>query len=238
MATWAPKLSSISKERVSSEIQKLMDTSRPLLGFDTLKDVRLVQQFWPHWSLSQDRQAWQTFRKFVLEMGPALNLSSFFAFMALLQGEELGLNLQNHSRLQVQWEGLLESQPLMMSRQDRANAEALLIGLGRLLHHPTKALLTLNEDIGPLFSEFSLATEKLGLLQPGHTGQLVERFLSLAGTEGRLPKAYLSGRDFIELGWPQTAQLGSALEELYIEQLDGKIQSEKEAQNWALEHKP
>jgi len=133
----------------------------------------------------------------------------------------------------------------------QAMKKCTVLKLSRNQNKHIKFLLSNRDRL--LESEMSLAELKLILSQPyfwdlyelqraiqrakgesiSALVKIRKRTKALAGQELR-PKPLLNGRDLIRLGAVAGPQVGQLAEELYIAQLEGRLQTTTKAENWAI----
>jgi poly(A) polymerase len=122
---------------------------------------------------------------------------------------------------------------LKLSRNQEKQIEFLLDNRGKLIKDLSLAELKLLLS-GPYFEDlFTLqkAIQKASSQTVGSLIKLRKRIKQLKGVELR-PKSLLNGHDLMALGAVPGPSLGQLAKEMYIAQLEGKLQSADDARQW------
>ncbi|MFH1371633.1 MAG: CCA tRNA nucleotidyltransferase [Planctomycetota bacterium] len=124
---------------------------------------------------------------------------------------------------------------LKLSRNQNKHIIFLLDNRGKLLKELSLADLKLLLS-GPYFEdlfELQKAIQKAGSQSTGPLVKLRRRIKQLKGVELR-PKPLLNGHDLMALGAVPGPAFGQLSREMYIAQLEGKLQTADQAKKWAL----
>jgi poly(A) polymerase len=124
---------------------------------------------------------------------------------------------------------------LKLSRNQNKHIAFLLDNRGKLLRDLSLAelkLLLSEPYFGDLF-ELQKALQKAEKQGIGRLIKLRRRIKQLKGVELR-PRPILNGHDLMALGAVPGPSLGQLAHEMYIAQLEGKLQSAEQARHWVL----
>jgi poly(A) polymerase len=130
---------------------------------------------------------------------------------------------------------------LKLSRKQNEHMEFLLAHRGRLLDSEMSVAQLKKLLAGPYFwdlYELERAIQKAAKADGKPTkglaslSRLRRRIRALRGVEVK-PKPLLDGYDLMRLGATSGPSLGQLVEELYVAQLEGKVQTKEQAEQWA-----
>lgn len=220
------EISQVSNERITEEFKKLACSLKPVRGFQVLQATGLLKSIFPSLGFFQT-QHWEFFLRALPRLSHVASLEILVVCFALF--ECLSLK-QGDINFQVNWSEL----PFVLSRDSKREIQFLIHGFFTLRDERDEGLLLLNEESGPLLTELCFVFADLGLFPKNATGELIDRFLSIADSNGHLPKAYLSGDDMLKAGVRPSPQMGELLKLSYMAQIKGEIKSKDEALAWVI----
>jgi len=216
----AIKIAQISGERISVELEGILVNPNRAAGASMLFDSGLADAVFPGLSSKHRKMAIEVLGRLRKKVDFALALACFFAG--------------------CQTEFAIEKcRVLKLSRSQTKHIKFLLANRGKLLDEQM-SLAGLKKILAePYFRdmyEFQRAIEK-AKQSPDREGvvalsKLRKRIKALGDIELR-PKPLLNGHDLIRLGAVPGPGLGQLKEELYIAQLEGKLQRPQQAKEWA-----
>lgn len=200
-------IADVSAERVLNEMQRLLGSSHMREGLAELMRSRLHAVVWPELD-SLEVEKLKAFLSF-------LSWENAFAAVCLLLRVDPELRLrtwkasrESLKRVATQIEA---AETLVNERSSRAER---IQALGGPEYAPTLVLAS---------GLLSLKKERPKL------EEWIAEYLSVAGPNGELPRAFLNGDDLTAAGVPQSQKMGEYLRELYRAQLEGEIRSREEA---------
>ena len=224
-ATWsaicsnAKKITNISGERIAIEMEAILTNPNRSVGISMLIKSSLAEAIFPGFSGKNAEFAVSVLGRLRKKVDFALALASLFA----------GCKTEFARQ---------KCQILKLSRSQNKHIKFLLTNRGMLLDDrmPLSRLkITLAEPYFWDLYEMQRAIQKT--TADGRAGitalnKLRKRIKDLGDIEFR-PKPLLSGHDLIRLGAVPGPGLGQLAQELYIAQLEGKLQTPKQARQWA-----
>jgi poly(A) polymerase len=224
-ATWsairrnAKKITKISGERIAIELEAILTNPSRSVGTSMLVKSGLVKAIFPGFTGKHSEFAIDVLPQLPKKVDFALAIASLFAGCST----EFALE---------------KCRILKLSRNQNKHIKFLLTNRGKLLEDrmPLSRLkLVLSEPYFWDLYELERAIQKA--LPDGKAGiaalnRLRKRIKDLGDVELR-PKPLLSGHDLIRLGAIPGPPLGQLAEEMYIAQLEGKLQTSKQARQWA-----
>ncbi|MHC4642464.1 MAG: CCA tRNA nucleotidyltransferase [Planctomycetota bacterium] len=226
-ATWsairsnAKKITKISGERIAIELEAILANPNRSVGTSMLAESGLVEAIFPGFTGQQTEFAINVLAQLPKKVDFALSLVSLFAGCPT----EFALK-----RCQI----------LKLSRNRSKHIKFLLANRGKLLEDQM-ALSSLKMILSePYFWDLYELQRAIQKAQPdGRAGitaltRLRKRIKGLGDVELR-PRPLLSGHDLIRLGAVPGPALGQLAEEMYIAQLEGKIQTPTQARQWACD---
>ncbi len=215
----AKKITKISGERIAIELEAILVNPNRSVGASMLAKSGLAKAIFPGFSGKHAEFAANVLGQLRKKVDFALALASLFA----------GCPTEfAHQRCQI----------LKLSRSQNKHIKFLLTNRGKLLDDQM-ALSRLKMILaGPYFQdlyELQRAIQKAG--PDGAEGiaalsRLRRRIRDLGDVEMR-PKPLLNGHHLIRLGAVPGPGLGQLAQEMYIAQLEGKLQTSKQARQWA-----
>jgi poly(A) polymerase len=226
----AKNITKISGERIAAELEGILVSFNRAQGMKLFTDTGLVEFIFPGFccSCAEAGFAVRMLANLPGKIDFALGLAAVFA------GFETCFSLE-------------KCELLKLSRNQEKQIEFLLDNRGKLLKDlPLSELKLLLSE--PYFEDlFALqkAIQKASNQSVGSLLKLRKRIKQLKGVELR-PKPLLNGHDLMALGAVPGPSLGQLAKEMYIAQLEGKLQSVEEAKRWVtkwlqshklLEHK-
>ncbi len=215
----AKNIAQISGERISIELEGILINPNRAAGASMLFDSGLADAVFPGLSSKQRKTAIDILGQLRKKVDFALALAGFFAG--------------------CQTEFAIEKcRVLKLSRSQTKHIKFLLANRGRLLDE-RMSLAGLKKVLAePYFwdlYELQRAIQKAQGDGGAGTAALVnlrKRIRALGDVELR-PKPLLNGHDLIRLGAVPGPGLGQLKEEMYIAQLEGKLQRPRQAREWA-----
>ena len=151
-----------------------------------------------------------------------------FLFELLSQNSD---SQEKNSDPQLQFT-LDKSIPFVLSREEKREIEFLVRGFFILRSGSDESPLLLNDESGPLLTEFCFIMSTLHLFPEHRVGELVEMFLKVADRDGYLPKPLVTGDDLKAMGVPPSPRMGELLKAVYMAQIRGEVSSRSEAMTW------
>ena len=214
----ASKITGISGERISMELEGILTCPGRLAGAGLLKETGLASAIFPGLGTDAMETALGVLKWLRRETSFPLTLAA--------------LLIACHTE-----EALARLEVLKLSRGQNRHVQFLLDRRGALL----KADMTLAQLkrllAGPYFWDLYELQRAIQKATNGPTGALVEllrQIRPLAGTELR-PKPLLNGHDLMQLGVVPGPGLGELADQLYMAQLEGMLTSAEQARAWAKE---
>jgi tRNA nucleotidyltransferase/poly(A) polymerase len=224
-ATWsaiysnAKKITKISGERIAIELEAILANPNRSMGTSMLAKSGLAEAIFPGFVGEQVEFAITVLAQLRKKVDFALALASLFAGCPTEFARQ-------------------KCQILKLSRSQNKHIKFLLANRGKLLDDQM-ALSRLKMILaGPYFWDLYELQRAIHKAQPdGREGiaalsRLRRRIKDLGDVE-LLPKPLLNGHDLIRLGAVPGPGLGQLAEEMYIAQLEGKLQTSKQARKWA-----
>jgi poly(A) polymerase len=224
-ATWsaicsnAKKITKISGERIAIELEAILANPNRSVGTSMLVKSGLAKAIFPGFSGRHAEFAVSVLAQLRKKVDFALALASLFAGCPTEFARQ-------------------KCQILKLSRSQNKHIKFLLANRGKLLDDKM-ALSKLKIILaGPYFwdlYELQRAIQKAGpdgAEGIAALGRLRKRIKDLGDIELR-PKPLLNGHDLIRLGAVPGPALGQLAEEMYIAQLEGKLQTPAQARQWA-----
>jgi len=215
----AKNIAKISGERISIELEGILANPSRSAGASMLFDSGLAEAVFPGLSCKQRKTAVEVLGQLRKKVDFALALACFFAG--------------------CQTEFAIEKcRVLKLSRSQTKHIKFLLANRGKLLDE-RMSLAGLKKILAePYFWDLYELQRAIQKAEGGgreSTAALVnlrKRIKALGDVELR-PKPLLNGHDLIRLGAVPGPGLGQLKEELYIAQLEGKLQTPQQAEQWA-----
>jgi len=222
----AKKITKISGERIAIELESILVNPNRSAGASMLIESGLAEAIFPGFAGEQAESAVKVLGHLRKNVNFALALACFFA------GCETEFAVE---RCRI----------LKLSRNQNKHIKFLLSNRGRLLdEHMSVAQMRLiaGEPYFQDLFELQKAIQKAGdgRKRIAPLINLRKRIKALGDVELR-PKPLLNGHDLIRLGAVPGPDVGQLAEEMYIAQLEGKLQTAEQAgqwaQNWLQRHK-
>jgi len=215
----AKKIAKISGERIAIELEGILVNPNRGTGASMLFESRLAEAIFPGFTQRQTKFAISVLSQLRKKVDFALALACFFA------GCRTEFTLK-------------ACQVLKLSRSQNKQIKFLLASRGKLLDEQM-SLADLKKILAePYFwdlYELQRAIQKAkgdGRKSIAALISLRKRIKALGDVELR-PKPLLNGHDLIRLGAVPGPALGQLAEEMYIAQLEGTLQTAKQAEQWA-----
>ena len=214
----AGNITKISGERIAIELEGILINPNRSVGTKMLFESGLVDAIFPGLSFEQ--------RKLAIEVLAQLRKQVDFALA--LTGLFIGCNTEF---------AIEKIRVLKLSRSQTKHIKFLLANRGKLLNEQM-SLAGLKKILAePYFRdlyELQRAIQKAKGNDRKNIAPLInlrKRIKALGGVELQ-PKPLLNGHDLMRLGAVSGPMLGQLTEELYIAQLEGKLQTSQQAKQW------
>ena len=221
-ATWsaicrhAKKITNISGERIAIELEGILAHPNRAAGATMLIDSNLAEIIFPRFAGGQARFATDVLRHLPKRVDFPLALATFFS------GCEAQFAIER-CRL------------LKLSRNQNRHIKCLLAGRGKLLDEQM-SLAELKKTLAqPTFWDLYNLQKAIQQATDESITALVNlrKRIKALGDVDLQPKPLLSGHDLIRLGATPGPALGQLAEELYIAQLEGTLETPRQAKEWA-----
>ena len=215
----AKNIARISGERIAIELEGILVGPNRSAGASLLVESKLAEAIFPSLPCEQAEFAISVLAKLRERIDFALALACFFA------GCETEFALEGCAILKL-------------SRSQNKHIKFLLFNRGKLLDEQmslAQLKMILAEPYFWDLYELQRAIQKAGADGGGGIAalsKLRKRIKALGDVELR-PKPLLNGHDLIRLGAVPGPCLGQLAEEMYIAQLEGNLQTAKQAEQWA-----
>ena len=214
----ARNIAKISGERIAMEFEGILASPNRFAGASVLIESGLAEAVFPGFVREQPKFAIKVLSQLRRKVDFALALAGFFA------GSESEFAL---TKLKI----------LKLSRSQNRHIKFLLTNRGQLLDDRmslAQLKMLLAEPYFWDLYELQRAIQKAepdGRKSIASLIKLSKRINALGDVELR-PKPLLNGHELIRLGAIQGPGLGQLAEEMYIAQLEGKLQTKEQAQQW------
>ncbi len=214
----AKKITKISGERIAIELEGIFVNPNRSAGASMLIESGLAEAIFPGFAGRQAKFAIKVLSQLRKKVDFALVLACFFA------GRETEYAIE-------------KCQILKLSRSQNKHIKFLLSNRGKLLDDQmslAQLKLIASEAYFRDLYELQRAIQKAsdGRKSIAPLIKLRKRIKALGDIELR-PKPLLNGHDLIRLGAVPGPSLGQLTEEMYIAQLEGTLQTAKQARQWA-----
>jgi tRNA nucleotidyltransferase/poly(A) polymerase len=246
MKKLSPEIKVISKERITQEFKKMLKTEHCLTGLNILKETGLLAEIWPGLNLASH---WKKLEHLVFSFNPVTAFDYFIAICLILDSLKsttiaICLILDslksttngsahsdvNDSPQKVNWKNL----PFIISNEEKKRIEFLITGFYNIKDQAVDALLLLNEEDGPLLSEFCFILGTQKLIEPELIDKLIESYLKVCNEKGFLPEPLLNGAEVMSLGFKPSSLLGEILKKMYLAQIKDEIKNKADAREWVV----
>ena len=215
----AKKITKISGERIAIELEAILANPNRSVGTSMLAEIGLAEAIFPGFKGERAEFAINVLAQLPKKVDFALAIASLFAGCPT----EFALK---------------SCRILKLSRNQNKHIKFLLTNRGKLLEDrmPLSRLKMILSE--PYFWDLYELQKAIQKARPdGKPGiaalnRLRKRIKDLGDVELR-PRPLLSGHDLIRLGAVPGPGLGQLAEEMYIAQLEGKIQTTTQARQWA-----
>jgi len=214
----AKKIAKISGERIAMELEGILIHPNRAVGASLLIDSGLVRVIFPGFTVRQAKSAIDVLSQLRKKVNFALTLACFFA------GGETDYAVRS-------------CQVLKLSRNQNKHIKFLLANRGKLLDKlmslaDLKKLLA-QPYFGDLYEMQKAIQKAKGDGRKSITALIaLRRRINELGDVELCPKPLLSGHDLIQLGAVQGPGIGQLAEEMYIAQLEGTLQTARQAREW------
>ena len=212
----APNIRKISSERIAMELEMLLAHPDRAEGFAMLVKSGLAHAVFPDITSDRMQYGLKVLSHLRKRVSFALALSAVFAAC------DVELTLGQCEILKLSTRYLKHMNFLLNHRGVLLDADMPLANLKKLMASPYFL---------DLF-ECQRAIQRAENASVGALSKIKKRARALAG-ENLTPRPLLNGHELIALGAVPGPQVGELAEELYVEQLGGKIQTPYQAREWA-----
>jgi tRNA nucleotidyltransferase/poly(A) polymerase len=217
---FAPQIGQVSRERVYQELLKILGSDFVQLGLERLIKSGLATQVFPSLSeIHRDHELWQFFCKQIECISESLSLLALIGFLS-----------PNRKAFVSDLESLKPPRQVMQTVQSLIQTSDLLWS-GKLRKAERIRLWT-----QPFWRPLLELSEAVAMAKKDGLAQIeiwIKEFLEVCDETGKLPKPYMTGEDLLALGFVAGPKLGTALEEIYLLQLESKITSRLAALEFA-----
>lgn len=220
----AKNIFKISGERIAMELEAILVSPRGSTGVSLLVKSGLAEAIFPGLSAEDTKVGIKVLAQLRKKVNFALALTAFFAGCST----EFAIE---------------KCEVLKLSRSQTKHIKFLLEARGKLLDENmslAKLKLIVSEPYFWDLYELQRAIQRAERKSIAALVNLRKRIKALGDVELR-PKPLLNGYALIRLGAAQGSGLGQLAEEMYIAQLEGKLQTKEQAeqwvQNWLKKHK-
>jgi len=214
----------ISGERIAMELEAILVSPSRAAGVSLLVKSGLAEAIFPDFSARDIKFGIKVLGQLRKKSDFALAMAAFFADCTT----EFALD---------------KCDCLKLSKNQTRHIKFLLDNMGKLLNEKmslSQLKLIVSEPYFEDLYELERAIQKSQRRSTAALVNLRKRIKALGDVELR-PKPILDGHDLIRLGAVKGPGLGLLAKEMYIAQLEGKLQSKKQAerwvQNWLKKHK-
>jgi tRNA nucleotidyltransferase/poly(A) polymerase len=212
----AKNITKISGERIAAELEGILVSPNRAKGVELLIETGLAGFIFSGCSCSCAGFTVRLFTSLPAKIDFTLGLAALFA------------------SFETQY-ALEKCEMLKLSRNQNKHIKFLLDNRGKLLRDLSLAelkLLLSEPYFGNLF-ELQKALQKAEKQSIGRLIKLRRRINQLKGVELR-PRPILNGHDLMALGAVPGPSLGQLAKEMYIAQLEGKLQSAEQVRQWVV----
>ena len=234
----AKKITKISGERIAIELEGILVNTNRSAGSKMLIESGLAEAIFPDFVGCQAKFAIKVLSKLRKKVDFALSLAGFFAgcetefAIEKCQILKLSRSQNKHIKFLLSNRGKLLEEQMPLAQLKLIASEAYF----RDLYELQRAI----QLVGALVTaEHAVAGEPAVARKAGDDRKSIaplvnlrKRIKALGDVELR-PKPLLNGHDLIKLGAVPGPGLGQLAEEMYIAQLEGTLQTAKEARQWA-----
>ena len=221
-ATWsavcrhAKKITNISGERIAIELEGILAHPNRAAGASMLIESGMAEVIFPDFAGEQAKFAIGVLSRLPKRVDFPLSLATFFA------GCDTEFAIE---RCRI----------LKLSRNQNKHIKTLLAGRGRLLGEQM-SLAELKKILAkPTFWDLYNLQKAIQKATDRSIGALIKlrKRIKALGDVDLQPKPLLNGHDLIRLGATPGPALGQLAEEMYIAQLEGTLQTPRQAKEWA-----
>ncbi len=212
----AGQINRISGERIAMELEGIVIDANRAAGVEMLLDCGLAEQIFDGFTRAKAKMAVKVLSKLPKKVSFALGLACLFV------GWPGQFGLDRCRRLKLSKAQIRHIKFLLQNRDVLLDADMSLARLRRLAAKPY---------FGDLY-QFQRAIQKATGAQTAVLNKIRRRVRELGDIE-LTPKPLLDGYELIRLGARPGPALGQLAEEMYVEQLEGRLNSFEQARQWA-----
>jgi poly(A) polymerase len=225
-------ISKISGERIAVELEAILVSPNRSAGVSLLAQSGLAEAIFPGFAGEKMKPAIEVLSQLRKKSGTSTTLGTSFplALACLFAGCSMEFAIE-------------KCKVLKLSRSQTKHIKFLLANRGKLLDEKmslAQLKLIVSEPYFWDLYELQRAIQRAERRSVAALVNLRKRIKALGDVELR-PKPLLDGHALIRLGAVQGPDLGQLAEEMYIAQLEGKLQRKEQAeqwvQNWLKKHK-
>lgn len=209
-------LAVVARERVLNELLKLLSSRFKVLGVRKLVESKLALDFWPSLQSLSTNEA--SFQKFIKGLPILTKPAAVFAYFMIIS-EDRAQFRQEIERLKPARHLIATIDTLVRIQEELWNPETRKAHRVRAFAHP---------DIDSII-ELSILASEYEVNGFAKIAGWVEDYLKVCDQNGQLPKNFIKGDDLLNLGYRPGPAIGRVLEECYLLQLEGEINSIEQA---------
>jgi poly(A) polymerase len=213
----ASKINNISGERIAMELEGILIDPNRSAGVKLLMDSNLAQHIFTDFERPEAETAVKVLGKLPVKIGFALALAGLFV------GRDSDFGLSQCKKLKLSRNQMRHIKFLLNNRDVLLDSDMSLAKLRKLAAEPYFGdLYQLQRAIQKAKGSDTKALSK------------IKRRVSELGDIELMPKPLLNGHDLMRLGVEAGPALGQMAEQMYIEQLEGRIKTAQQARQWIL----
>jgi poly(A) polymerase len=213
----AGQINQISGERIAMELEGIVIDANRAAGLEMLLGCGLAEQIFPGFTGAETRIAVKVLSELPQKVGFALGLVGMFV------GWPVDFGLDKCRRLRLSRAQMRHIKFLLQNRDVLLDADMSLARLRRLAAEPYFG------DLYQLQRAIQRAKDS-----PASALRKIRRRVRELGDIELTPKPLLDGFELIRLGARPGPALGQLSEEMYVEQLEGRLKTPEQARQWVL----
>jgi len=211
----AGRINQISGERIAMELEGIVIDANRAAGVEMLLDCGLAEQIFSGFAGAETQMAVKVLSELPKKVSFALGLAGMFV------GRPTEFGLESCRRLKLSRAQVRHIKFLLQNRDVLLDADMSLARLRRL---------AAELYFGDLY-QFQRAIQKAKGADTGALRQIRRRVRELGDIE-LMPKPLLDGFELMRLGARPGPVLGQLAEEMYVEQLEGRLKTPEQARQW------
>lgn len=217
---YSKKLGNLSKERVTTEIQKIIQAPYRNRGLALLRSSGCWSAIWPEIQFIKEKPFFEKLLEKPMPDSDQILLPVFIAtlfHMQMSEGQDSEALFESLTRF-------------TFSKRTVEQVRFCIEKLPELLKGSTESLLLLDHPYG--LALFAFAAAVLNGDQKKSVDVTRQTYLRLVDSSGTLPANLIDGNDLKNLGIAAGPIYKKILHEVYLLQLEGKIRSKEQALEW------